>query len=515
MTRLHHMDSVKPYVWTVLGIALITAIGRLITPFFSPINVALLYLLPVLLGAVYWGHRVSLFGSFLGVLTFDFFFVPPVFSFTVSDIKDLFTFGVFLLVGIVTGSMAIKLRNELEKAKEREKRLEALYSVSRQTAAKADLSEMLKTLSQTLSEAVGGQVALLMPAARSTALREVACYPCSMPFGDKERAVMNWVLEHGRGAGRGTETLRRASPPIFPVKADNETLGVLVVAIDSDGSGIPPDQQQAVEAFANLAGVAIVRVRLAEEAEQSRWLAESEKVHRALLLSVSHDLRTPLASITGGVTGLLSKEDGYDQEAARDLLDSIRQGASRLNRIVRNLLDMARFESGTLRLNREWCDVQDLVGVALRETEEILQGHKVDVAIPLDLPPVKADFGLLLHVMINLLENAGTHGEKNGEISISASPGNGAVFVSVADQNPTIPRDEREHVFDKFYRLQHSGSENGAGLGLSICRAIMEAHGGMIWIDSLSGQGNRFTFALPMEEKPAEWEVEEGENHAA
>ena len=163
MTRLHHMDSVKPYVWTVLGIALITAIGRLITPFFSPINVALLYLLPVLLGAVYWGHRVSLFGSFLGVLTFDFFFVPPVFSFTVSNIKDLFTFGVFLLVGIVTGSMATKIRNELEKAKEREKRLEALYSVGQQIAAKADLSEMLKTLSQTLSEAVGGQVALLMP----------------------------------------------------------------------------------------------------------------------------------------------------------------------------------------------------------------------------------------------------------------------------------------------------------------------------------------------------------------
>jgi two-component system sensor histidine kinase KdpD len=139
----------------------------------------------------------------------------------------------------------------------------------------------------------------------------------------------------------------------------------------------------------------------------------------------------------------------------------------------------------------------------------------VNVAIPLDLPPVKVDFGLLVHVMINLLENAGTHGEEKGEISISASLGNGAVFVSVADQNPAIPRYEREHLFDKFYRLQHSGSESGTGLGLSICRAIMEAHGGMIWIDSLSGQGNRFTLALPMEETPSEWKLEEGENHAA
>ena len=181
-------------------------------------------------------------------------------------------------------------------------------------------------------------------------------------------------------AGRGTETLRRPGPPIFPVKADNETLAVLVVPIDSDELGLPPDQQQAVEAFANLAGVAIVRVRLAEEAEQSRWLAESEKVHRALLLSVSHDLRTPLASITGGVTGLLSKEDVYDREATRGLI---------------------------------------------------------------------------------------------------------------------------------------SGSEAGTGLGLSICRAIMEAHGGMIWIDSPFGQGNIFTFALPFQEGPSEWEAEEGENHAA
>ncbi|MGA2109809.1 MAG: DUF4118 domain-containing protein, partial [Syntrophorhabdales bacterium] len=318
MTRLQHMDSVKPYYWTALGIAFITATGKLITPFFSPTNVAFLYLLPVLLSAVYWGRGVSLFGSFLGVLTFDFFFVPPVFSFAVSDVKYVFTFGIFLLVGIVTGSMATRLRNELEKAKEREKRLEALYSLSRQIGAKADLNEMLKTFLKTLSEAIGGQVALLMPAMHSTALREVACYPsCGMSFSEKEKAVMDWVLEHGRPAGRGTETLRRASPPLFPVKADNETLGVLVVDIDSDEPGLPPDRQQVVEAFANLAGVAIARVRLAEEAEQSRWLAESEKVHRALLLSVSHDLRTPLASITGGVTGLLLKEDVYDREATR------------------------------------------------------------------------------------------------------------------------------------------------------------------------------------------------------
>jgi two-component system sensor histidine kinase KdpD len=412
--------------------------------------------------------------------------------------------------------VATKLRNELENAKEREKRLVELYSLSQQIAAKADLNEMLKTLAKALSEAVGGQVVLLMAALHRTALREVACYPLSgIPFSDKEKAVMDWALEHGRRAGRGTETLRYASPPVFPVKADDETLAVLVVDINAEEKGLRPDQQQIVEVFANLAAVAIIRVRLAEEAEQARWLAESEKVHQALLLSVSHDLRTPLASITGAVTGLLAGEDVYDREATRDLLDTIRTGASRLNRLVANLLDMARFESGTLRLNREWCDVEDLVGVALRETEDILRGHKVNVAIPPGLPPVKADFGLLVHLMINLLENAGSYGQENGEISISARPGDSAVLLSVADQGPAIPRDEWERVFDKFYRLQHSSRESGTGLGLSICRAIIEAHGGMIWIDSPLGQGNRFTFALPSTERPSAGEVEEGEGHAA
>jgi two-component system sensor histidine kinase KdpD len=175
---------------------------------------------------------------------------------------------------------------------------------------------------------------------------------------------------------------------------------------------------------------------------------------------------------------------------------------------------MARFESGTLRLNREWCDVEDLVGVALRETEDILRGHKVNVAIAPGLPLVKADFGLLVHLMINLLENAGTYGQEDGEISISARLADSAVLLSVADQGPAIPRDEWERVFDKFYRLQRSSRETGTGLGLSICRAIMEAHGGMIGVDSPLGQGNRFTFALPSGESPSAWEIKEGEGHA-
>jgi two-component system sensor histidine kinase KdpD len=514
--KQQHLDSVKPYVLTVLSMALITGIGELVAPFFNATNILFLYLLPVLLSAVYWGRAASLFVSFLGVLTFDFFFVPPVFTLTFGDVRDLFTFGIFLVVGVMAGTVATKLRVELEKAKEREKRLAALYSLSQQIAAKADLNEMLNTLAKMLSEAIGGPVALLMAATHSNALREVACYPsCGMTFSDKEKAVMGWALEHDRRAGRGTETLSYASPLIFPVKADDETWAVLVVDIDAEERGLPPDHEQVVEAFANLAAVAIARVRLAEEAEQSRWLAESEKVHRVLLLSVSHDLRTPLASITGAVTGLLSGEDVYDREATRDLLDTIRKGATRLNRLVANLLDMARLESGTLRLNREWCDVQELVGVALRETEDILRGHKVNVAIPPGLPLVEADFGLLDHMMINLLENADKYGEEDGEISISARSENGALLVSVADQGPTIPRDQWGRVFNKFYRLQHSSRESGTGLGLAICKAIIEAHGGTIWIDSPLGQGNRFTFALPLGERPSEWEVEEGEDHAA
>ena len=216
----------------------------------------------------------------------------------------------------------------------------------------------------------------------------------------------------------------------------------------------------------------------------------------------------------GAVTGLLEEENGYDEGTKEVLLEMIEEGAIRLNRFVANLLDTARFESDTLRLKKEWCDIQDVVGVALKDAENLLRNRSVHVDIPSDLPLVRADFALLEHVMINLLENSAKYSPSGSEIAIAARSVEGALLVSVADQGPPIPPYEREHVFEKFYRLQYSRSMDGSGLGLSICKGIIEAHGGLIWVDPAREAGNRFTFSLPAVEQPAtQGNDEEEEDH--
>jgi two-component system, OmpR family, sensor histidine kinase KdpD len=508
--------SLKHYLWTFLTVLIVTVIGKVLAPFFDLVNIVLFYLLPVLISAVRWGRGPSFFAAFLGVLAFDFFFVPPVLSFTVSDVRYVFSFVIFLLIALVTGTMATKLRNELEKTRQRERRTLALYALSREIAAETDLQQVLKTFVEKMAEAINGEVIVLIHDPDADVLREVAAAPPDSALPDeKERAVAHWVLEHGQSAGKGTEIIREAKELLFPVKAEDKTLAVLAIKLNSEDEILTTEQLQLIEAFTNLAAVAIIRVQLAKEAEQAKWLAESERLHTALLNSISHDLRTPLASITGAVTSLLSEENVYSQEAKGVLLQTIKEEAQRMNRFVANLLDMVRLESGILKPNKQWCDIQDIVGVVLREINDILQGHPLRINIPQDLPLVKADFILMEQVIINLLENTIKYSPPDSEISISAHYSDKTLLVTVADRGPVIPMQEREHVFDKFYRLHSLKHVSGTGLGLSICKGIIEAHGGKIWVDSPSEYGNRFTFSLPISEQPSDQLVtKQGADHA-
>lgn len=492
-----------PYAKAFLTVFFATLLGKILIPYFDLINIAILYLLPVLVSAVRWGRGPSFFAAGLGVLALDFLFVPPVLSLSVHDVRHVFVFAMFLLVAIVTGSMATKLRDELDKARERERRTLALYALSQKIAAESDLQRVLKTFVERIAEAIKGEVIMLIHNPDAETLLEVAAYP---PYDtladDKERAVAHWVLKHGQRAGRGTETLSAAQWLFSPVKAEDRILAVLAIKTGLDGKMLTSEQLQLIEAFSNLAAVAIIRVNLAKEAERAKWLAESEKLHTALLNSISHDLRTPLSTITGAVTSLISEETYYDAETRKTLLDTINEGAQRLNRFVENLLDMVRLESGILKLNAQWCDIEDIVGVALREMKDMLQPHPLQVKIPPGLPLVKADFGLIEHVVINLLENAVKYSPEEGIITISARIADDTINVTIADGGPTIPRYERELVFDKFYRLHSTKHTSGTGLGLSICKGIIEAHKGRIWVDSYHEPGNQFIFSLPVPEQP-------------
>jgi two-component system, OmpR family, sensor histidine kinase KdpD len=507
--------QLKHYVWAMLSVSIVTAVGEALRPHSDLINIVLLYLLPVLVSAVRWGRGPSLFSSVLGVLAFDFFFVPPVFTFSVGSIQHLLVLVVFFSVALVTGTTATKLRDEVEKATEREKRTLALYALSREIAVDADLEQVVKTFVDKIAETIDGAAIVLTRDPDDDVLRKMAAARDNAVFGEKEYAMAQWVLEHGQPAGKGLGTFEGAhSLFFFPIKAEDKTLAVLGIRPNPEYATLSSEKRQLIETFTNLAAVTIVRLQLAKEAEQAKWLAESERLHRTLLNSISHDFRTPLASITGAVTSLLAEETVYTPETKEILLHTIREEAHRMNRFIENLLGMVRLESGTLKLNMKWCDIQDIIGVVLRETKDAMQGHPLRVDIPPDPPSVMADFILIEQVMINLLENAAKYSPPGSTISISARCRDGALFVTVADPGPPIPKKEQEHVFDKFYRLHSSKHASGTGLGLSICRGIIEAHGGSIRVDSSSEYGNRFTFTLPVSEEPLmQTSAREGTDH--
>ena len=492
-------QPVKNYGWAVLSILAVTIIGKVLTPYLDLVNIVLIYLLPVLVSAVRWGRGPAFLSSFLGVLTFNFFFVPPIFTFEVSNVQHLLALIIFFVVALVTSTIATRLRDEMRKATEREQRTLALYELSREIAARTDLDQVLKTFVDRVAETINGTAVLLIHNQDTDAMDQIASTGDGAPFDENEYAVARRVMEQGRPAGKGLGIFEgERSLFFFPVKAEDKTLAVLGVRPgNEDVARFTPEQTQLVETVCNLAAVIIVRLQLAKEAEHAKWLEESEKLYRTLLNSISHDFRTPLASIMGAVTSLIEEQDIYTPETREMFLQTIREEARRMNRFVENLLDMVRLESGTLKLNMKWCDIQDIIGVVLREMRDTLAGHPVSVDIPPDTPSVLADFILIEQVLINLLENAAKYSPPDMPISISVNRKDKEVIVAISDAGLPIPGTESEHVFDKFYRQNSSKHVSGTGLGLFICKGIIEAHGGHIWIDPSPGSWQQVQFFSP------------------
>jgi two-component system, OmpR family, sensor histidine kinase KdpD len=501
------------YVFVAFMVLVVTAIGKGLQPAFDLVNIALLYLLPVLVAAVRWGLWPSLFASFLGMLSFDYFFVPPVMSFTVSDIRYLLNFALFLAVALVTGTLAARLRRQAEAARERERRTAALYSLSQKIAAETDIQRALRAVVETVASDGSTEAAIFIPGPQYSLLDLVA-YSGDEGFllDHKEKAAAQLAFEHRQQTMPRTQVTGEPKLFFLPISDGEKSVGVFAVRL-MRGQSLSADRQKDFEAFASLTALAITRAHLSFEAEQAKWLSESEKLHRSLLNAVSHDLRTPLSSIMGAVTGLLAEGEVYDPEAKNTLLRTIREGAQRMNRFITNLLDMARLESGILKPNKEWCDVQDLIGVSLNEVQDSLPRDRLRLSLSEDLPLVEADFGLIEQVVINLVENAAKYSPPQSEVSVSAFLYENEIRIAVGDEGPMIAEEDRDRVFDKFYRLRSSKHVAGTGLGLSICKGIMEAHGGRIWVEPVGEGGNGFVLALPltMQRQPhVPQELEEG-----
>jgi len=490
--------SVIPYLASIL---MMIALSLLITPisaFLGPVNISMLFLLPVLISAARWGRLYAVVTAGMGVITFDFFFVPPVFTFTVADVRYLLSFMIFMLVGIITGTLSARLKKQIKYSRQRESRVSALYALSRDIAAVDKLDAVLESIASNVAGTLEGQVVLLLPNENTKLILQKDSGSNDF-LNESELAVATWVFEKGQKAGKGTETLGAAAALYLPLSTEQGVQGVLGICFNESEAQFDSERIRLLEAFVGLAAMAINRIKLAEQARQALTLVESERLRTALFNSLSHDLRTPLSSIIGAVTGLLEDQSVvYSPEARQDLLQIILHGAERMNRFVSNLLDMARLESGMLKLKKDWCDLQDIIGVAVNRLGESLTNRPLDINVQPGLPLVQADGILIEQVLVNLLDNALKYSKQGSKIVVTTLQSGKQLETAVANRGEGIPDTDLSKVFDKFYRLNSPLQVSGTGLGLAICKGIIEAHGGEIWAENNKLGGVTITFTLPL-----------------
>jgi two-component system sensor histidine kinase KdpD len=486
-----------PYGWAILAVLACTGVAFAMYPFFALPNLIMVYLLGVMVIAARFGQGPAVVSAILSVAAFDFSFVPPPLSFAVSDSQYVVTFGVMLTVALFIGSMTAQLRRQAKNAVERERRTAALFAMSGHLSRARGTEELLDIVVSHVAEIVESDIALLLPDADGH-LHVAAGNEATFPMDARERGVVYWVYDLGCAAGLGTDILPSTEGLYLPLKGTRGALGVLGVRPTRASRGLTPELLQLLETLAVHAGLAIEADQLAGELGKAQVQAETEKSRNALLSSVSHDLRTPLSAITGAASTLLEHGEALDPGARRELAETIAEETAHMSRLVTNLLEMTKLESGAAKVRKDLCAVEDVVGSALVYLDKQLSRHRVAVRLPADLPPVPLDASLMEQVFINLLENAAKYAPAGSEIEVSAASDDRQMTVEVADRGPGITPGDEHSVFDKFYRGKQAGSTPGVGLGLTICRAVIEAHGGKIWVQNRDGGGAAFRFTLPL-----------------
>ncbi len=494
-------SPIAEYGRAALVVALSTVVSFPVFSSLSLTNVAMVFLLGVALVASRYGRGPTIFASFLSIALFDFFFVPPRFTFAVSDVSYVLTFGVMLAIALLIRGLTLRIRAQAETARERERRTAALYALSRELAATRGESDLVVAAARHVRDTFGVPAQILLPDESGRLQAPLGTTP-AYPMDEKEQSVAAWVFGRGRVAGAGTDTLPAAQGLYVPLIGSTGIIGVLGLRPDDPKRFQDPTVQHLLETFAGQAATALERAGLAERAQQEQVEVEAERLRTALLSSLSHDMRTPLGAITGALTSVLEDRGTLSESTRRDLLETALEEAQRMNRLIGNLLDMIRVESGALQVQKEWQPLEEAVGVALIRLEGRLRDHPVQVNLPPDLPLVPLDAVLIEQVFINLVENAVKYTPPGTPIEITATAVEGAVRVDVADRGPGLPPGEETRIFEKFYRAPGATSTSGVGLGLTICRGIITAHGGRIWAENRRGGGAVFHFTLPLAGAP-------------
>ncbi|WP_051289986.1 ATP-binding protein [Paenibacillus massiliensis] len=464
------------------------------------VSIALLYLLPVLVNAAIWGLSAAIYAACLGVLAFNFFFVPPLASFSVSDAHYLVTFGVYFAVAALTAGLAAKLNKQIRISAQREAHTAALYTLSKQLGTTNDTSSLLAQFAEHVHSSLEIDTVVYLAESSSSL---VLVYPLA-PSADNgsisaEAALAKNVFVTGEASAVSPRDSDTSLGYMLPLQTEGGPFGVLALYMSQEAAvGSSNEYFHLFEGLGGLISSAIARIKLAEEARLAHITAESERLRTAILNSVSHELRTPLAAIIGSATGLIENERLFSQEDRAELLMTIRDGALRMNRLVLNLLGMARLEGGMLRLRENWCDIEDIIGVMLSQVKGDQEHRELVVKLPEGDPIlVLGDEVLLEQMLVNVISNAIKYSPDYSKIIVSVRLEAEQVIIMVSDHGIGIQQEEYERIFDKFYRSERAMPITGTGLGLAISKGIAELHEGTIVAGPHEPQGTTITITLP------------------
>jgi len=488
----------RPYGAALAAVAVALGIAELIGAAIGPTNSDLVFLTAVVAIAVRFGLWPSLFASVVSALAYNFFFLPPIYTFTIADPHNVTAFGFFTLVAVIVSSVAARVRTQAVATMERARTTESLYAFSRKLAGAGTLDDVLWASAYQTALMLKVRVVLLLPERGSIVVK--AGYPPEDILDDADIAAAKWAWENNHVAGRGSDTLPGAKRLFLPMHTGRGAIGVMGIDSDKPGPLLTPDQRRLLDALGDQGALAIERVKLVEEMDRVERAAETERLRSALLTSISHDLKTPLAAVLGSAGTLRDLADKLSSGEKTELLGTIIDESERLNRFIANLLDMTKLESGAITPNVALHDLGEIVGSALRRASRILSRHHVELELAPDLPMLELDAVLFEQVLFNLLDNAAKYAPPETTIRIQGWRNGDAVCLRVLDEGSGIPASDLEHIFDKFYRAQKADQVRaGTGLGLAISRGFVEAmHGTIVAANRSDRSGAMFTIKLPI-----------------
>lgn len=488
----------RPYAVSTLYVLATLGVGVVLDRFLDVRNLALVFLMAVLGAAVGYGLGPALYASVASALAFNFFFLDPRYTLTIRDPESVVALAMFFLVAVTASNLAARLHRQAASARQRARMTEDLYQFSRKLAGTGTLDDVLWATAYQIAAMLRVEVVILLPEGDTLAVK--AGYPPDDTLSEADIAAASWAFAQERPAGRGADTLPGATRLYLPFRTGRMKIGVIGLYSPKPGPLLTPSDQRLFDALADQAAVAVERIQLMADVERARLVTEADRLRAALLSSISHDLKTPLAGILGAAGTLRDYMPALPEADRGELVTTIVEESERLNRFIGNLLDMTRLESGAIRLNASLHFPGDIVGSALRRASRLLVGHPLSVSLPADLPMLKVDAVLLEQALFNLLDNAGKYAPTGSSITIDGWLEGAHVLLRVIDEGPGIPPADLERVFDSFYRVGKTDQvQAGTGLGLAICRGFVEAMGGTISAGNRTDRsGAVFTLRLPV-----------------